>query len=239
MTLIKSLLKLIGKENRVKLAFLQILFLVAAVLQVAGIASIAPFITMISDPGAIENNNILSFMFSSYPFESTTRFMITYAFSVVILLLIGNAVSSYALWRLFKTSMAIGAHVQKTVYNTYLDNDFTFFAMNNSSRLTSKVTQEIPRMVYMVVQPLLMLISQLFIAILIVAGLLLIDINIAIIATFIVGSVYFLIFRSIRSQVVQKGRIITNLNRQKLRYLNESIAGIKEVKLKGNESYYK
>ncbi|MEP1706305.1 MAG: ABC transporter ATP-binding protein, partial [Marinobacter sp.] len=177
--------------------------------------------------------------FSSYPFESTTRFMITYAFSVVILLLIGNAVSSYALWRLFKTSMAIGAHVQKTVYNTYLDNDFTFFAMNNSSRLTSKVTQEIPRMVYMVVQPLLMLISQLFIAILIVAGLLLIDINIAIIATFIVGSVYFLIFRSIRSQVVQKGRIITNLNRQKLRYLNESIAGIKEVKLKGNESYYK
>ncbi|MBW3225620.1 ABC transporter ATP-binding protein [Marinobacter adhaerens] len=239
MNLIRSLLALIGKENQIKLVFLQILFLIAAVLQVTGIASIAPFITMISDQSAIDNNRVLAFLYGSYAFVSKTQFMVVYATSVVVLLLIGNAVSSYALWRLFKTSMALGAHVQRTVYNSYLENDFTFFAMNNSSRLISKVTQEIPRMVYMVIQPILTMISQFFIAILIVAALLLVDIQIAVIATIIVGSVYFLIFRIIRTQVVQQGRMITSLNRQKLRFLNESIAGIKEVKLKGNESYYK
>ncbi|ROQ42892.1 HlyD family secretion protein [Marinobacter sp. 3-2] len=239
MNLIRSLLALIGKENQVKLIFLQILFLIAAVLQVVGIASIAPFITMISDLSAINNNKILAFLYGSYAFVSKTQFMVVYATSVVVLLLIGNAVSSYALWRLFKTSMALGAHVQRTVYNSYLENDFTFFAMNNSSRLISKVTQEIPRMVYMVIQPILTMISQIFIAVLIVAALLFVDIQIAIIATIIVGSVYLLIFRIIRTQVVQQGRMITSLNRQKLRFLNESIAGIKEVKLKGNESYYK
>lgn len=239
MTLIRSLLALIDRENQVKLALLQVLFLFAAVLQVVAIASIAPFITMISDLSAIESNKILSFLNESYPFESTKQFMITYAGAVVVLLLVGNVVASYALWRLFKTSMALGAHIQKTVYHSYLDNDFTFFAMNNSSRLISKVTQEIPRMVYMVIQPILTMISQLFIAALIVAALLLVDIQIAITATMIVGMSYFLIFRTIRSQVVYKGKMITRLNRKKLRYLNESIAGIKEVKLKGNENYYK
>ncbi|SNB55502.1 ABC-type multidrug transport system, ATPase and permease component [Marinobacter sp. es.042] len=239
MTLLRSLLSLIGKENQIKLALLQILFLISAFLQVAGIASIAPFITLINDLTSIETNTILSFLHSSYDFDSTKQFVVAYAGFVVILLVIGNVISSYALWRLFKTSMSVGADIQRTVYQSYLDNDFTFFAMNNSSHLISTVTQEIPRMVYMVIQPILTMISQIFIATLIISALLLVDIEIALIATLIVCASYFLIFRIVRSQVVQKGKTITLLNSKKLRYLNESIAGIKEVKLKGNESYYK
>lgn len=239
MTLVRSLIGLISRELRLKLAVLQFLFLLSAFLQVASIASISPFITLLSDPGIIETNRVLAFLYGLYPFKSTTEFMVYYASAVVALLIIGNAVSSYTLWRLFKTSMALGAHVQRVVYANYLENDFTFFAMNNSNRLISKITQEIPRMVYMVVMPLLTLISQLFIAVLIVAGLVYIDVQIAVIATLIVGSVYFLIFKIIRNQVVVKGRLITRLNREKLKYLNESLAGIKEVKLKGNETYYK
>lgn len=236
---IRPFFNLIGYENRARLALLQILFLVTALLQVAGIASIAPFITMVSNPEIILTNPILSKLYVIYDFQSTTQFMIAYAIGVVFLLLLGNGISSYTLWRLFKVSMDLGAYVQRVVYNNYLENDFTFFAMNNSSQLISKVTQEIPRMVYMVVQPFLILVSQLFIAILIVLGLLIVDIKIAFIATAIIGSIYLLIFKTIRKKVVSKGRMITQLNRSKLKYLDESIAGVKEVKLKGNEAYYK
>ncbi|MBR9846820.1 MAG: ABC transporter ATP-binding protein [Algicola sp.] len=218
---------------------MQFLFLVTALLQVAGIASIAPFITMVSNPESIETSTLLSYLYSLYSFKSSTHFMVTYAIGVVILLVVGNGISSYSLWNLFQVSMKLGAHVQRTVYNSYLDNDYTFFAMNNSSRLISQITQEIPRMVYMVVQPLLTLISQLFIATLIVIGLLVIDIKIALIATSIVLVVYFLIFKIIRAKVVDYGQLITKLNRSKLKLLDESIAGVKEVKLKGNEHYYK
>ncbi len=235
----KALFRLTGHENRINLILLQFLFLLTALLQVAGIASIAPFITMVSNPESIETSNLLAYLYSLYPFESTTHFMVTYAIGVVMLLVVGNGISSYSLWKLFQVSMKLGAHVQRTVYNSYLDNDYTFFAMNNSSRLTSQITQEIPRMVYMVVQPLLTLISQLFIATLIVIGLLIIDIKIALIATSIVVIVYFLIFKIIRAKVVDYGHLITKLNRSKLKFLDESIAGVKEVKLKGNEQYYK
>ncbi|MEP4545278.1 MAG: ABC transporter ATP-binding protein [Saccharospirillum sp.] len=235
----KALFRLTGQENRMRLVLLQFIFLVTALFQVAGIASIAPFITMVSNPESIQTSALLSFLYSAYPFESTTHFMIIYALGVVLLLIASNGISSYSLWKLFQVSMKLGAHVQRTVYNSYLRNDYTFFAMNNSSRLISQITQEIPRMVYMVVQPLLTLVSQLFIATLIILGLLIIDIEIALIATSIVVIVYFLIFKIIRAKVVDYGRLITILNRNKLKYLDESIAGVKEVKLKGNEEYYK
>lgn len=237
--LYRSLFRLIGHNNRKKVALLQILFLVTALFQVAGIASLAPFIAMVSNPAAIETNQLLSLLYSSYEFTSLSHFMVTYAIGVVALLLVGNSIASYSLWKLFQISMRLGAHIQRTVYDSYLDNDYTFFAMNNSSHLISRITQEIPRMVYMVVQPILTLISQAFIAILIVSGLLIIDIYIALIATTIIGTVYLLIFRIIRAKVVYNGRLITRLNRKKLKFLDESIGAIKEVKLKGNENYYK
>lgn len=234
-----GLLALIGAENRVKLLALQFIFFVSAFLQVAGIASIAPFIGIINNPSTIESNAAINYVYTFFEFENTTEFLVAYALMVVALLFVGNGVASYSTWKLFKFSMSLGAYIQKKVYNTYLDNDYAFFAMNNSSRLTSQITQEIPRMVYMVVQPILNLISQMFIAVLIVVGLLIVDITIAIVATVIVGLVYLLIFKVIRRKVVSSGYRLTELNQRKLRLLNESIAGIKEVKLKGNEEYYK
>jgi len=234
-----SLFRLIGKKNRTRVLLLQILFLLTALFQVAGIASIAPFITMVSNPGFITTNTYLTFLFNLYAFESDSQFIVTYALFVILLIIVSNSIASYSLWKLFQISMRLGAHVQRTIYKSYLDNDYTFFAINNSSRLISQITQEIPRMVYMVVQPILTLISQLFIAALIIVGLLIIDISIALTATAIVGSVYFLIFKLIRSRVVESGNLISTLNLTKLKLLDESIGGIKEVKLKGTEDYYK
>ena len=237
--LYQALFKLIGHENRTKVLLLQFLFLITALMQVASIASIAPFITMVSDPTSITSNPLLSYLFNLYSFESLSHFMITYAIGVVFLILLGNSISAYSLWKLFQISIRLGVHVQRAIYHGYLENDYTFFALNNSSRLISQITQEVPRMVYMVVQPILILISQLFIAILIIIGLLIVDINIALIATAVVVTAYLLIFKIIRLKVVENGRLITVLNRKKLKMLDESIGGIKEVKLKGNEDYYK
>lgn len=236
--LLSALNKLMGKKNRMKVAILQILFLLSAVLQVSGIVSIAPFITMISNPDIIQTNNLLAFFYGQYEFTSDVQFMTVYAVGVVVLLLLGNGVSSYSLWHLFKTSMELGAHIQKTIFSNYLSNDYSFFASNNSNQLISQITQEVPRLVYMVVQPILTLISQGFIALLIIVGLLVVDYKVALVATLIIGSSYLFIYKIVRSKMVTSGRLVTSINKQKLKLLNESIGGIKEVKLRGNESYY-
>lgn len=217
---------------------LQLLFLSAAILQVASVAAIPPFIAMLNDKGVIQSNVLLSWAYDLLGLTSDTDFIIAYAFGATGLILLANGVSGFSTWRLLKTSMSLGAYIQRKIFNNYLENDYSFFALNNSNRLISQITQEIPRMIYMVVQPILNLISQFFIAALIIIGLFLVNFEIALVAVLLVSAIYFLIFKVIRKKVVENGYRITELNKQKLKVLNESIAGIKEVKMRGNEERY-
>jgi len=234
-----GLLDLIGPIFRKKLLLLQLVFFFTAVLQVAGIASIAPFIAIISAPETIQENSILSYLYSAYNFDSTSSFLICYALMVISLLLVGNSISALSLWKLFDFSIRLGADIQRKIYNNYLGNNFEFFASNNSNRLISQFTQEIPRFVYTVVQPMLELISQSIVGIIIVSGLFYLDYKLALIATCLIGFTYLGIFATVRRKVVKYGYKLTELNQRKLLILDESIAGIKEVKLLGNEEYYK
>jgi len=234
----RQLTKLVGAENRRTLFLLQLLFLSAAILQVASVAAIPPFIAMLNDKGVIQSNVLLSWAYDLLGLTSDTDFIIAYAFGATGLILLANGVSGFSTWRLLKTSMSLGAYIQRKIFNNYLENDYSFFALNNSNRLISQITQEIPRMIYMVVQPILNLISQFFIAALIIIGLFLVNFEIALVAVLLVSAIYFLIFKVIRKKVVENGYRITELNKQKLKVLNESIAGIKEVKMRGNEERY-
>ncbi|MEC7727166.1 MAG: ABC transporter ATP-binding protein [Pseudomonadota bacterium] len=234
----RQLTKLVGAKNRRTLVLLQLLFLSAAVLQVASVAAIPPFITMLNENSVIQSNALLSWAYQVLGFNSDTNFIIAYAVGATGLILLANGVSGFSTWRLLKTSMNLGAYIQRKIFNNYLQNDYSFFALNNSNRLISQITQEIPRMIYMVVQPILNLISQFFIAALIIVGLFVVNFKIALVAVFLVSAIYFLIFKIIRQRVVDNGYKITELNKKKLKVLNESIAGIKEVKLRGNEERY-
>jgi len=234
-----SLLELLSSNHRRKLFGLLFLFFIVALLQVAGIASIAPFIAIVSNPDAIFINSTLSYVYNYYNFTDTTSFLIAYALCVVALLLIGNSLACYSVWKLNMFSMNLGAYIQRTMYNNYLDNDYVFFAQNNSSNLINNVTQEIPRFVYLVVLPMLNLISQAFIAVIIVTGLVFLDYKVAFLATALVLGIYLFIFKLISRKVVAFGYLLTRLNKLKLQALDESLAGIKEVKLLGNEERYK
>jgi ABC-type multidrug transport system fused ATPase/permease subunit len=233
-----QLVNLVGSENRRVLLGLQILFLTSAVLQVASVAAIPPFISIISDPGIINSNKVLHWVYQEFQFRSGQAFLIAYAVGVSFLIILANSISAFSTWKLLKTSMSLGAYVQRKIFNNYLENDYSFFALNNSSGLTSQITQEIPRMIYMVIQPLLNLISQFFIASIIVVGLFVVSFDIALVAVSLVLIIYFVIFKVIRTKVVENGYKLSVLNKQKLRVLNESISGIKEVKLRGNEARY-
>ncbi|MEJ2045513.1 MAG: ABC transporter ATP-binding protein [Reinekea sp.] len=234
-----GMLKLLDNKSRKNLFFLQILFMATAILQVAGIASIAPFIAIISNPTSIDSNILLRTINQMLAFESTSGFLIAYACIVIFLLLVGNSLGAISTWRLLKFSMELGANIQKRIYNNYLDNDYSFFALRNSAMLTNNITQEIPRFVYMVVQPLLNLISQSFVAFLILTGLIALNIKVAVVATILVLSIYLVIYKIIRKKVITYGNMLSIINRKKLQLLDESIAGIKEVKLIGNEEDFK
>ncbi len=233
-----DLVQLLCPRHRIKMYLLQAFFLFSALFQVGGIASIAPFIAVISNPSIVETNSILASLYSAVGATSLGEFLVYFAALIAGVILVSNLVASYSLWLLFRFTVSVGSELQNRLYSKYLSNDYTFFTINNSSTLIANLTQQIPRFVYMVLQPTLQLISQAFIAVIIIIGLLIVDPVLAIISFLVIGGVYSAIYWTVRKRMVGAGDTITEINKIKLLLLNESIAGVKEVKLLGIEHWY-
>ncbi len=235
---LRALPVLLTRAQKRDFILLQGLFLVSAFVEVAGIASIAPFIALLSNPEIIETNAIVNGIYTELAFKTVNEFFLAFAALIMVAISLSNFISGFTMWRLFIFSMKVGSDLQTTIYKNYIHNEFVFFSMHNSSRLISTITQEVPRFVYNVVQPLCELISKLFVVLIILVGLIYIDILMAFLAFSIVGGTYLFIFKILRWRLVAHGNTITVVNDKKIKLLNESLGGIKEVKLLGTEDWY-
>ncbi len=235
---IDKLFLLLTESGRKKVVLLQLLFVVSAVMQVAGVGSIAPFIAVISDPDLVNTNPVFSGLYVFVRAETRIEFILRLALIVMFLIALGNLLAALSMWFLNKVSIEVGLSIQKKMLQEYLKNDYVFFTRVNSSRLTSVISQEIPRFIYMVLQPLLNITSQVFVFIIIVIGLIYLNPFLAAISLTVILAIYLLIYQVIKPRLLYHGNVISKNNSKKIRSLNECIEGIKFVKLKRLEKKY-
>lgn len=225
-------------EQRRHYIFIQIVFALAAVIQVAGVASLAPFIALLANPESIHTNPITNYLFNFLNCTSDKQFLMYFAATVMAFIVLSNAVAALSNWLMFWFTSRIGAELQSSTYKSYLNKDFVYYGRNNSSKMVSVLTQEIPRYIYNVLQPFLNLSAQLFVGAIIVVGLIYIDVVLAIVACLIVGGGYLLVFKLLKERLVSHGENLWRVSNQRLKLLNESLGGIKEIRLLGSESIY-
>jgi len=229
---------LLTKEQMRRYVLLQTLFGFTAMLQVAGVTSLAPFIALLTNPQLIHKNRATNYLFNTLGFTDETTFLIVFALFIIAFIIVSNGVAALTMWCTAAFSQRIGLELQSSLYRGYLHRDYISFTKHNSSRMIAMITQEAPRFVYMVLQPLLSMISQAFIVTIIVLGLFYIDPALASVALLFVGGGYVGIFRTIKRKLAFHGERVYKANTRKLRLLTESLGGIKEVKLLGTEQTY-
>ena len=65
---VRELHRLLTPRQLRQYVLMQLLFVVTAVLQVGGIASIAPFVALVTNPALIHSNVVARYVFDSYSF---------------------------------------------------------------------------------------------------------------------------------------------------------------------------
>ena len=89
MKTIKKVLYLLTPHERVQAGFLLIMALVMAFIDMIGVASILPFVAVLTNPSLIETNVILKTMFqysNNFGIETSQQFMFVLGIIVFILL---------------------------------------------------------------------------------------------------------------------------------------------------------
>lgn len=237
---IKKSLSLLNKHQKIQLMFLLAFFLISALVQIVGAASIGPFIAILSSPEIIHTNKLLSYCYTSFNFSNDKTFIIAFAGMSLVMIIFSNAISILTLWLLMKFSIVFGEELQSRLFLNFIGRPYIYHKSENYTNSIAVISQEAPRFIYMVVQPILMLFSNLFVALLILIGLVVLNPMIAIGSAIVLGGSYLVTYIALKASLSYHGKILTIRSTKTQSILSESFIGIKDIILNSlGEKYAK
>lgn len=234
----REILYLLSLEGKKRLYWLTLAVVVMAVLDMVGVASIFPFLNVLSDPDVIEQNSKLKWIYDKFHFTGKNAFLIALG-SVSFVILVANnilrAVISVALVRYGYGKRHI---LSKELLTKYLYEPYAFFLNRNTSELTFYLVSEVTRVVNGVLIPCLQVFARSLTALFIVALLIVINPVVAFVIIAVIGGSYIVIYAFVQKSLTRSGKEITEHSRRMHKSLNEAFGGIKDIKLFGREQIF-
>ena len=113
--------------------------LTKSIIEVAGVASITPFISVIVNPEIVQTNPYLNSVYQYFGFDNTTSFLNYLGGFTLFLLLLTNVVSAIVEWMIIRFSKVMEYRLSSQLMTQYLSNKYEFFLNNNSSKLGKNI----------------------------------------------------------------------------------------------------
>tara|TARA_B110000027_G_C16114083_1_gene299278 strand:+ start:619 stop:2415 length:1797 start_codon:yes stop_codon:yes gene_type:complete len=238
---IKKILSLLTLHERKKAFLLMVMVLIMALLDTIGVASILPFMSVITNPSLIETNFILNTMFqasSIFGIKNNQEFLFALGFGVFITLVVSisfKALTTYAQVRFIEMR---NYNISKRLIGGYLHQPYNWFLNRHSADLGKTILSEVNLVVRTSIKALIDLMAKSMVAILLIVLLIIANPKLALIVGFSIIGAYGLFFYFIRNYLNQIG--VVRLKNNELRFLaiSEAFGAAKEVKVGGLEQTY-
>lgn len=237
-SIIKQIFLLLTKAERTKAYWCFSAMLLMAMVEVVGVASIMPFMAVISDPDAIQHHAKLAFIYNKLHFTSAHSFLIFLGLLVFGILIVGNSISMLTTWSILKFTYAREYSLSKRLFTEYLYQPYIFFLNRNASELTKNILSEVITVTNRAFIPGMQLIAKMIVTTLILLLLLAIDPVLAFVVSVVLGGTYFVLYSQVRKKLSDISKRCLEDNRNKYKIVTEAFGGIKDIKLLGNENYF-
>jgi ATP-binding cassette, subfamily B, bacterial PglK len=236
--LIKQLFILLTLSQRKRFYTLQILVVLMAFIEIVSVASIIPFMALVGDIGQLQQDTIIAQVYQASGITSESLFVFLLGVGVLVMLFISAIISMLTTWRLSIFATKIGAEISARLYTYYLKKSWLFHASGSSAQLTKKITIEAGRVSGGIVMPLLQMNARIVLALFMGLTIFVYDSKVAIIGLVVFAIAYFIIFKVVRVRLQRNGRVVSQMNEQRFRLMNEGFGGIKDVLLLGRDSHF-
>ena len=237
-TFFKHINRLIESAGNKKIASIFLLTLFSGFFEVVGIASIMPFIAVLSQPGIIKKYSILSSLYESFGFLDINNFLIVLGGCILIIMVFVNGLGAITLWVTAKFAYAQGDYISRRLLEQYLSKPYTYFLEHNSADMVKEIQTESQDLVQFLLIPLVLVMVRVTISVFIFCFLIYIDPFLAIAVFAFMGCAYGLIYFSVHNKLRCIGKIRTQSLSLRYKIMAEAFAAIKEVKLYGTENHF-
>lgn len=212
---------------------LKLLFLMGALalLEATGVASILPFLAILSSPELIETNSALATLSALTGVTSADQLMLLTGTMVFFLVVFALVLQALVVWAQFRYAGNLMHSWSCRIVETYLRQPYEWFLARHSSELSATTINEVNQVIYHAVLPLLMIASNALVALAVFVFLLIIDPLLATTTVFVLAGAYWATYRFLRGRIVRAGDSWLESNQGRYHVLAEAFTGIKEVKV--------
>jgi len=237
----KNILFLLSFTERRNLIWLLIMMLMMAFMDTLGVASVFPFIAVLTNPMIIETNLFLNKIFQVseiFGVENNQQFFLLlgiFVFLIIVISLVVKVSTSYLQIRF--TSM-LEYSIGKRLMEKYLNQPYSWFLSHNSNDLIKNILSEVHQIIEVAIYPMAELIAKGMVAIALLGLLFLTDIKLALLISFSIGGIYGSIYYFLRNFITKIGEERLKNNLLRYRVVSQAFGSIKDVKVRGSEEVH-
>ena len=232
-----NILNLFDRKDKLNLFFLLLLFIASGVIEVLGIASVAPFIALLTKPEYLINNQLYMSIINAYELTNLDATVLMGSL-VIILFATSNIIVAYTLWKTVSFTASQQHKISMIVMKKYLYQPYEFYTKNSSSYLSKNILHETTVICELVILPSLQFVSKCAIVASVSVFLLYINYQIFIGTIMILAIIYILIYSKIKTLLLNYGKNKVLMNKDKYKYVNDAFTDIKNIKFYSAEQSY-
>ena len=237
----KKLLNLLTVRERKSTAFLLGMILIMALIDMIGVASILPFMAVLTNPNIIETNNFLNSMFEAskiFGIENNQEFLFVLGLLVFLLLITSLSVRAITTYVQLRFIQMLEYSMTKRLIEGYLHQPYSWFLSRHSADIGKNILSEVAGVIGGGIKPIIEIIAKSMVAIALITLLFLANPKLTLIIGLLLGGTYMLIFYFIRSYLRKIGEKRLANNELRFKSVIEAFGAAKEVKVGGLEQTY-
>ena len=235
--MIKKLRYILTRKEKIKLVFLLFMLIIGSFLELLGVGVFVPFIEIIMDPAAILENEILKWLYMFFHEPSIEVFLTYVSLGICGIYIIKNIYLGIMQNCILKFSYNIRMNIAVKLLKTYMSESYTFHLSKNIAELQRCLTNDTGQFMTFINSSLQLLAEA---AVCIAIGLYLFDtshsITVAVVGILIVCvGAFSIVSKKVSTKLGLQNQMY---NAKLFQWINQSLGGIKEIKVLHREKYF-
>ena len=241
MQIFYKLLFLLNSHERKLAGLLLTMMTIMALLDMIGVASILPFVAVLTNPDLIETNAILNMMFqfsNIFGVETNQQFLFFLGVSIFVLLIISiifKIITNYAQIRFVQMRQYT---ISKRLVEGYLNQPYTWFLSRHSADLGKTILSEVGQVIGSGMRPLMEIISKALVTIALITLLVIANPKLTLIVSLTLSGAYGIIFYFVKNYLSRIGEERLKNNQLRFTSISEAFGALKDIKVRGLEKVY-
>lgn len=233
----KKLNVLLDKKQKNTMVLLVIMMIIGAVLQVAGVGMIVPVVSVVMDPDAIVNNDLVRVLYELLGGGSQQRFTVIIMLALIAIFIIKNVFLYFQQKFMYAFVYTNQFRTSERMMKNYLRRGYEFYLNADTAVVQRSITSDVNNM-YALILAILQLISDGIIFFFLVLYCFSQDVVMTLLIAVVMILLLWVIKKILKPILHKAGEDNQNYYSGLFKWISQTVQGIKEVKVTGKEQYF-